>query len=850
MKPGGLLTVAALAGCFVAGDAVAAPGPLPAPVHSFFNTYCFGCHGEATAKAGLSLETLRPDFAAPGTLNRWVRVHDRLAAGEMPPKGKAQPPAEERRRVTEWLGTKLHDASLDRQRREGRVALRRLNRTEYENTLRDLLGVSVELRELLPEDTTVAGFDTVSAGLATSAQHLIRYQKAADRAIAAAIPTYPSWARKTRTTGREVWERWWKQDARSAELHLSRSARLEGDGLVFFQQTEGNPYLEFEFGEPAVPGRYRLRASVSARNSGGKPLAVLFFRVGVRRENDPAGDKRVITVHDAPAGKPAVIEEEVMVTDDPRFGVGHRIALKGWGLPEQKHPDEIRKEIAAGRSAALSGPGLAVDWVELEGPLGPHPPVGYRRMFGELPLENRWLRERRAGGRPPSAEEARQRPWDRYVHDPLRPVSAHPKADAERLIRSFLPRAFRRPVPDAVASRFVRFAHERLDRGYEFADAMAAAYRAALCSPHFLFRVEKPGPLDDYAVASRLSYFLWSSCPDDALLARGAKGELRKPEVLRAEVERMLADVKARRFTENFTGQWLDLRKLTMTKPDLAYVEYDEQLLWSMPLETTKFFDEVLARDRSVTEFVRSDWTFLNRRLAQHYGVPGVESWELRRVPLPPDVHRGGVITQAAVLKVTANGTTTSPVLRGKWVLDKIVGKPPPPPPPNLPVLEPDVRGAKTFRQQLEKHRGLPACATCHVHIDPPGFALETYDVIGGWRDWYRGRPDGAGGKERVELANYPGKQVWRGPDVEKGYRTPDGRAFRDIDEYRQILAEDEDQLARNLARMLIVYGTGADIQFADREVVEQIVREAKARRHGLRSLIHAVVRSRVFLNK
>jgi hypothetical protein len=850
MKPGGLLTVAALAGCLVAGDAVAAPGPLPAPVRSFFHTYCFGCHDQATGTAGLSLEALTPDFADRGTFNRWARVHDRLAAGEMPPKGKRQPAPEERRRVTEWLGAQLHNASLGRQRREGRVTLRRLNRTEYENTLRDLLGVSVDVREMLPEDTTVAGFDTVSAGLPTSAQHLIRYQQAADRAIDAAIPMRPSGSRKARTTGREVWERWWKQNARAAEVHLTHSARLEGDSLVFYQQTENNAYLEVEFGQPDVPGRYRLRASVSARNSGGKPLAVLIFRVGVRREHDPAGDKRVITVRDAPAGKPTVIEEEVTVTDDPRFGVGHRVALKGWDLPVQKHPDEIRKDIAAGKLAALDGPGLAVDWVELEGPLGPHPSVGYRRMFGDLPVENRWVRQRRAGGKPPSVEELRQRHPNEYVRDPLLPASVRPKADAERLIRSFLPRAFRRPVPDAVAAPFVRFAHERLDRGYTFADAMRAAYRAALCSPHFLYRIEKPGPLDDYAVAARLSYFLWSSCPDDALLERAARGELRRPEVLRAEVERLLADPRARRFTENFTGQWLDLRKLTMTKPDLAYVEFDEPLLWSMPLETTKFFDEVLARDRSVTEFVKSDWTFLNRRLAQHYGVGGVEGWELRKAPLPPGAHRGGVITQAAVLKVTANGTTTSPVLRGKWVLEKIVGKPPQPPPPNLPVLEPDIRGARTIRQQLEKHRDVPACATCHAHIDPPGFALETYDVIGGWRDWYRGRQGGTGGKDRVELANYPGKQVWRGPDVEKGYRTPDGRAFRDIDEYRRVLAEDEDQLARNLVRKLMIYGTGADIQFADREVVEQIVRDTRANHHGLRSLIHAVVRSRVFLNK
>jgi hypothetical protein len=287
-----------------------------------------------------------------------------------------------------------------------------------------------------------------------------------------------------------------------------------------------------------------------------------------------------------------------------------------------------------------------------------------------------------------------------------------------------------------------------------------------------------------------------------------------------------------------------------MTKPDLRYVEFDDHLLWSMPRETTAFFDEVLAQDRSVTEFVWSDWTFLDRRLAQHYGVGGVDSWELRKTALPARARRGGAMTHASILKVTANGTTTSPVLRGKWVLEKIIGKPPSPPPPDLPALEPDIRGATTIRQQLDKHRHLPACATCHVKIDPPGFALETYDVIGGWRDWYRGAADDSCGKEQVTLAHYPGRQVWRGPDVEKGFTMADGRAFEDIDGYRKILLEDPGQLARNLVEKLIIYATGAEIQFADREVVEQIVRETGKKNHGLRSIIHAVVQSRCFLNK
>jgi Protein of unknown function (DUF1588)/Protein of unknown function (DUF1585)/Protein of unknown function (DUF1592) len=267
-----------------------------------------------------------------------------------------------------------------------------------------------------------------------------------------------------------------------------------------------------------------------------------------------------------------------------------------------------------------------------------------------------------------------------------------------------------------------------------------------------------------------------------------------------------------------------------------------------MPRETERFFEEVLRHDLSLIDFVDSDWTFLNQRLAQHYGIPGISGGELRRVKLPAGSHRGGVLTHASILKVTADGTRTSPVLRGKWVLERIVGQPPAPPPPDIPALEPDIRGATTIRQQLDKHRNTPACASCHRHIDPPGFALESFDVIGGWRDFYRASRPGRRGL--VELANYPGVRVPRGLDVELGGTTPDGRAFRTIDDYKRILLADPDRLARNLARKLLTYATGADIQFADREVVEDLVARCRARGYGFRSLVHEVVQSRVFVNK
>jgi hypothetical protein len=337
--------------------------------------------------------------------------------------------------------------------------------------------------------------------------------------------------------------------------------------------------------------------------------------------------------------------------------------------------------------------------------------------------------------------------------------------------------------------------------------------------------------------------------PDEELLDLVAKGELTRPATLRAQVERMLNDVRAQRFATNFAGQWLDLRNINATSPDpQIYGEFDDFLFWSMPRETQMFFDEVLRADLSLTNFVQSDWTFLNQRLAQHYGIPKVFGGELRKVKLSAGSHRGGVLTQASILKVTADGTRTSPVLRGKWVLDRIVGRPPSPPPPDIPAIEPDIRGATTIRQQLDKHRHTPACASCHRHIDPPGFALESFDVIGGWRDFYRATHPNQRGM--VDLVNYPGRQIFRGLDVEKGGETPGGQSFKDSDDYKQLLLADKDQLARNLVRKLITYATGAEIQFADREVVEQLVEKSRAQGYGFRSLIHEVVQSRVFLNK
>ena len=350
-------------------------------------------------------------------------------------------------------------------------------------------------------------------------------------------------------------------------------------------------------------------------------------------------------------------------------------------------------------------------------------------------------------------------------------------------------------------------------------------------------------------LASRLSYFLWSSLPDEQLIAAARSGELQEPEVLRSEVERLLADPKSQRFVDNFTGQWLRLRDIDFTVPDRnLYPEYNRLLRKSMLDETHAFFREILDQDLSVQNFIDSDFLMLNQPLADFYGIDGVKGLEVRRVARPEGSVRGGVLTQASILKVSADGTRTSPVLRGVWVLNHLFGTPLPPPPASVSTVEPDVRGASTIREELAKHRADQSCNRCHRKIDPPGFALESFDVLGGEREWYRTR--GQGGKW-IKRPLHPfaktNVQYQQGPEVDSSGTTPDGREFADICQYKRLLLEDETAMARSLTRLLLSYSLGRELGFSDRPEVERIVSKVKVADYGLRSIIHEVVQSDTF---
>jgi hypothetical protein len=507
-------------------------------------------------------------------------------------------------------------------------------------------------------------------------------------------------------------------------------------------------------------------------------------------------------------------------------------------------------------------PGYAVQWVEIEGPFYDDPVggAGYRLLFDRLKLvpskDTRTGVPLEIGPDPAPGRSPRGGPggFGRAVirEAPYEVESAAPRKDAERLLRSFLKAAYRRPVAEADVQRFLALYDDQFKRGHGFTRSLLSAYSAVLASPGFVFVETQPGRLGDRALATRLALFLWNSIPDDTLRELADRGELGKPAVLREQTERMLSDPKSRRFVEAFTDYWLDLRKIDDTSPSTTlYNDYelDDPLKLAAVKETRQFFAELLRADLPARNVVDSVFTFLNERLADHYGIRGVSGVGFRKVKLPADSVRGGLMTQASVLKVTANGTTTSPVLRGHWITERILGLETPPPPPSVEAVEPDIRGAVTIRQQLDKHRANASCASCHRKMDPPGFALESFDVMGGYRERYRAVSD------KVPPVNGYGMngqafQFHLALPVDSAGELPDGRPFQDVRELKKLLVQDEVPIARNLVRQLTVFATGAPVRFSDRDEVEKILAAAKGTGYGVRSIVHAIVQSELFRNK
>jgi cytochrome c551/c552 len=821
----------------------------------FTGKYCTACHNSAAKTGGLDLSSLAFDPADAANFVEWVKVHDRLSAGEMPPKGIPQrPDPAAQQAFLKTLTSSLTAAEQKATAAQGRVIERRLNAYEYENALRDLLRAPwLQVKGLFPEDGEAYRFNKSSSALDVSHVHIARYMGAADYAIREMLSvesTHPP----TATT------RYYAREQKTVITKINSPRNQAGDRAMYpilglepqpkvFAKTDpmtvgaadpatrekeaaawvasnyvtGFTYRWDQFKAP-VSGRYHIRfkgytlwvAPLPEPKSylpdwehisaGRRDEAInVYTRDGVLNRHVGSFDLTPEpAVHDV--GDVWLVAGETLTPDASRL--------------YRSRPNNFRNPLMAADGA----PAVAFNWMEVEGPLYDNSTFyGYKLLFGDLPLQSN-----------------------------LEVKSTDPLTDEEQLMRAFLRKAYQKPRVDPVdVKRFVDLVEERRAAGLSFTQAMIAGYTAVLASPEFVYLREKPGRLDEYALATRLSLFLWNSLPDEALLRRAEKGELSRPAVLRAETERMLADPKARRFVDAFLDYWIDLRKMEDSTPSSAlYNDYylDDALTEAAQAESQLFFGEMLRRDLPVRNVVDSKFTFLNERLAVHYGIPSVKGVAMRRVDLAPDSLRGGVMTQASVLKVTANGTTTSPVLRGKWIMERILGYEIPPP-PVVPAVDPDIRGAVTIRQQLDKHRSNASCATCHSKIDPAGFALESFDVMGGWRDRYRGVD------EKVPAVSGRGKNgqpfaFHYALPVDSSGVLPDGRRFADVRGLKKLLLADERVLAMNIAKQLVIYATGAPIRFSDREQVERIVDASKSDSYGLRTIVHQVIESDLFRNK
>ena len=776
----------------------------PRELRPFIEKHCVDCHDSESAKGGLDFGKLPSDLNRPETLAKWVHIFDRVDQGEMPPKKKPRPEAGEKARFTQILAAGL--TTSDRANKA--TVLRRLNRNELEQTLNDLLSINEELAPLLPEDGRAQGFDKVGEALDLSSVHLQRTMDAARQALNAAMNKGDAPEKIDKTIG--------FGDGRNA-THIGKSWHKLADGSVVTFNEATYPALMAEFEAP-IAGLYRVTLGGRAYQSE-KPVMVTIFS-GPFFTGSPTRFQSVQEF--LPDGNEVQIEVQLKVRDKVRLFPDLRTF--DYNLNQKTGP------------AKYPGPGLAMKPMRVEGPLLPQwPGKGHKLMFGDLPNA-------------PTAEAAKRMKYEkRRTQQMYEVTSAQPAVDGPKLIKAFVAKVVREKSQPTQADAYVRLFEAELKNGSTFEESLLTTYTAVLCSPANLYFHEQPGRLDAWAVAGRLSYMMWGTAPDEELRRQAESGALLKPATLRAQTDRLITDPRAQRFVRDFTDQWLSLRNIDATTPDKQlYPEYDDALKAAMLDETRGFFAEVLAKNLSVTDFLDSDWTMLNNRLARHYDIPDVEGVAFRKVALKPEDHRGGLLTHASILKVSANGNNTSPVVRGAWVLDRILGTPPSPPPPGTPGVEPDIRGAVTLRQMLEKHRSTESCNSCHSKIDPPGFALESYDVAGGWQTNYRSL--GRQFKSPPDL-----KRVqWRvGPPVDASGVTANGRTFADLREFKQkVLLADPEAFTLALTRKLAAYGSGRAMGFSDREELRRIAHETFTRGNGLRDLLHNLVQSDLFLTK
>jgi hypothetical protein len=722
-------------------------------VTPLLSKYCYGCHGHGKAKGDLALDAYKSPADAVNDPKTWERVLHNLRTHTMPPEKKPQPSLAEAGLITHWIETQVFKCDCD-QPDPGRVTLHRLNRAEYNNTIRDLVGVKFQPADDFPADDSGYGFDNIGDVLSVPPVLLEKYLAAAEKIMEAAIVSEdPATARLRRFDAVDL-------DGSAPSEPLDGGARRLG--------REGDIFVKVPFPQE---GEYALRASAYGEQFGPEPPRMK-FRL----------DDEELQTFDVPVvvGNAKVYEVRLRVpAGTHRFSASY---INNLVNNTDKDPEKRGDR------------NLIIEYLEVAGPLDvPLPPLPetHRRIF-------------------------------------FRDTAPTNKVQyAREIITRFAARAYRRPARADEVERLAGFVQSAMKQGDSFERGIQLALQAVLVSPHFLFRGElqpEPNspaavhPIDEFALASRLSYFLWSSMPDDELFALAGKGELRKS--LDRQVRRMLKDPRSRALVDNFAGQWLQLRNLRIATPDAkTFPDYDESLRAAMQAETEAFFEHIMREDRSVLDFLNANYTFVNERLARHYGLKGVRGEAFQRVGLK-GTGRSGVLTQGAILTLTSNPTRTSPVKRGKYVLENILGTPPPPPPPDVPELQ-EVKLTGTLRRRMEQHRENPSCASCHARMDPIGFGFENFDGIGAWRE-----KDGES-------------------PVDPGGELVSGETFRNPSDLTAILAKQKrEEFIRCLSEKMLTYALGRGLEFYDKCALDQITRGVARTGHRFSSLVLEIVRS------
>lgn len=760
-------------------------------VEPFFKEYCIRCHNAEKHKGDFRLDKLTDKFSELLVAQDWDEVMLRINSGEMPPEDEKQPPAAAIGKVTDWIAARLDEGRATRMSQRTPVALYRLSREEYAHTVEDLLGVrfDIDAPGAFSEDPRWHGFNRIGSLLTLSPSHVDRYFEAAQKIVADAFPDREPVAGKGRSDA---------TDARAQKRLEGSDVKGAVRSLVLPGHTARGTI------DARFPGLYRIRIHLSALPSTRGRIPHLAIWDGTLKRSFSGRDIS------APEDAPTTIEIETflpagrysLMNQAPGFFEAHTLSLT---MQSPFTHSRERRFVHPGsyqlfdKNGASILPLLLVDWFEWEGPI---------------------------------ITDA-----DRNKREGLFPATEEPAVVKASLAR-FLERAWRRPASPAEIDACVALIARETATGEKFRPAYRTALVGALTSKNFCYIHEgSPGQnrdkLNAWELASRLSYFLWGSMPDEALSSTARDGSLSRPDVLRAQTTRMLGDPKVARFLDSFPRQWLQLHKVGAFPADSElYPDYDKWLEESMALESTAYFSELFAKNLSIRECLTSDWTMLNPRLAIHYGLPPVKGNGFQRVPLHPEDRRGGLLTQASVLSLTSDGVRHRPVHRGVWVSEAIYGKTPPPPPPNVEPLEPTpAKSPKaTIRMQLEAHATNASCAACHRKIDPLGFAFDNFDAIGRWRT-------------HEQAATGQGDN----PPVNATGTFPDGRAYQGPEEFKQLLATDMDRFATAFTGQLATYALRRVMTIDDTAQIKAIAQSCKAEDYRLRTIIEKLVTSEFF---